>query len=150
MSNQSVAAGISLARVMAHCGGSPVGAVELLVRAIAAAPSAPEPYAALTELRQDLPRDVGRILRRCLAKDPDDRYQTAKELRNDLRSLKEDLDTGVATRAPTSSQTTQAAGLQASGPRVAACRVRALCRIPQSGPVRWASRQPIRFPSFRC
>lgn len=53
MSNQSAAAGISLARVMAHCGGSPVGAVELLVRAIASAPAAPEPYAALTELWQD-------------------------------------------------------------------------------------------------
>ena len=38
----------------------------------------------LTDLRQDLPREVGRILTRCLAKDPDDRYQTAKDLRNDL------------------------------------------------------------------
>ena len=49
----------------------------------------------VTDLRQDLPRDVGRILRRCLAKDPEERYQTAKDLRNDLRLLKEDLDTGV-------------------------------------------------------
>ncbi|MEU9602684.1 hypothetical protein AB0E06_38580 [Streptomyces sp. NPDC048109] len=53
MSNQSVAAGVSLAGVMAHCGGSPVGAVELLVGAIASAPAAPEPYAALAELWQD-------------------------------------------------------------------------------------------------
>ena len=63
----------------------------------------------ITELRQDLPRDVGRILRRCLAKDPDDRYQTAKELRNDLRLLKEDLDSGVAMRAQPSSHISQAA-----------------------------------------
>lgn len=62
MSNQSVAAGISLARVMAHCGGSPVGAVELLVRAIAAAPSAPEPYAALAELRMDQGPELKRSL----------------------------------------------------------------------------------------
>ena len=55
----------------------------------------------VTDLRQDLPRDVGRILRRCLAKDPEERYQTAKDLRNDLRLLKEDLDTGVAERAQT-------------------------------------------------
>ncbi|MFQ6853056.1 tetratricopeptide repeat protein [Streptomyces sp. 35M1] len=53
MSNQSVAAGVGLAGVMAHCGGSPVGAVELLVGAIASAPAAPEPYAALAELWQD-------------------------------------------------------------------------------------------------
>jgi hypothetical protein len=55
----------------------------------------------VTDLRQDLPRDVGRILRRCLAKDPEERYQTAKDLRNDLRLLKEDLDTGVTERAQT-------------------------------------------------
>lgn len=52
MSNQSVAAGVSLAGVMAHCGGSPVGAVELLVGAIASAPAALEPYAALSQLWQ--------------------------------------------------------------------------------------------------
>ena len=63
----------------------------------------------LTDLRQDLPRDVGRILRRCLAKDPEDRYQTAKDLRNDLRSLKEDLETGATARDQTSSQIIQTA-----------------------------------------
>ncbi|MFB7113462.1 tetratricopeptide repeat protein [Streptomyces sp. NPDC056291] len=53
MSNQSVTAGVALAGVMAHCGGSPVGAVEFLVGAIASAPAAPEPYAALAELWRD-------------------------------------------------------------------------------------------------
>lgn len=38
---------------MAHCGGSPVGAVGFLVRAIASAPAAPEPYAVLGELWRD-------------------------------------------------------------------------------------------------
>ncbi|NEB36317.1 tetratricopeptide repeat protein [Streptomyces sp. SID14515] len=53
MSDQSVAAGVGLAGVLAHCGGNPVGAVELLVGAISSAPAAPEPYAALAELWQD-------------------------------------------------------------------------------------------------
>jgi serine/threonine protein kinase/Tol biopolymer transport system component len=61
----------------------------------------------VTDLRQDLPRDVGRILRRCLAKDPEERYQTAKDLRNDLRLLKEDLDSGVAERTPTRTHISQ-------------------------------------------
>ncbi|WP_228989766.1 tetratricopeptide repeat protein [Streptomyces sp. DH8] len=50
MSNQSVAAEVSLAGVLAHCGGDPVAAVELLGRAVASAPAAPEPYAALADL----------------------------------------------------------------------------------------------------
>ncbi|WP_176710218.1 tetratricopeptide repeat protein [Streptomyces sp. Wb2n-11] len=58
MSKQSVAAGVGLAGVMAHCGGSPVGAVELLVGAVASAPAAPEPYAALAELWMDRRSDL--------------------------------------------------------------------------------------------
>ncbi|ROQ36463.1 tetratricopeptide repeat protein [Streptomyces sp. PanSC19] len=53
MSDRSTAAGVGLAGVMAHCGGSPVAAVKLLVGAMASAPAAPEPYAALAELWQD-------------------------------------------------------------------------------------------------
>ncbi|MFD8689917.1 tetratricopeptide repeat protein [Streptomyces sp. NPDC059651] len=52
MSNQSVAAGVTLAGVLAHCGGDPVGAVKLLVGSMASAPAAPEPYAALADLRE--------------------------------------------------------------------------------------------------
>ncbi|MCG8968747.1 tetratricopeptide repeat protein [Streptomyces sp. CL12-4] len=63
MSNQSVAAGVSLAGVMAHCGGSLVRAVELLVGAIASAPTAPEPYAALAELWQDRRAELKESLR---------------------------------------------------------------------------------------
>jgi eukaryotic-like serine/threonine-protein kinase len=48
----------------------------------------------LADLRPGLPRDVTKIVTRCLAKDPEDRYQTAKDLRNDLRALKSDLAAG--------------------------------------------------------
>ena len=51
----------------------------------------------VSELKQDLPRELARIIKHCLAKDPEDRYQTAKDLRNDLRSLKEDLASGEVT-----------------------------------------------------
>src|SRR5206468_9237477 len=49
---------------------------------------------ALTEIRPALPRDLWRIVRHCLAKDPEHRYQTAKDLRNDLEDLKQSLDSG--------------------------------------------------------
>ena len=48
----------------------------------------------ITELRPELPRDLGRIVKHALSKDPEHRYQTAKDLRNDLETLKEDLDSG--------------------------------------------------------
>ena len=38
----------------------------------------------MAELRPDLPRDFARIVRRALNKDPEERYQSAKDLRNDL------------------------------------------------------------------
>jgi Tol biopolymer transport system component len=48
----------------------------------------------VTELRADLPPELARIIRQCLKKDPEERYQTAKDVRNQLRALKSDLDSG--------------------------------------------------------
>jgi Tol biopolymer transport system component len=51
--------------------------------------------ASITELKPHLPRDLARIIKRCLVKDPEHRYQTAKDLRNELEALKEDVVSGV-------------------------------------------------------
>src|SRR4029079_14163697 len=48
----------------------------------------------VSDLKPELPRELGRIIRHCLVKDPEERYQTAKDLRNDLKALKEDTDSG--------------------------------------------------------
>ena len=48
----------------------------------------------ITELNRTLPRQLGRIIKRCLAKDPDRRYGNAKELYNELLELKEEFDSG--------------------------------------------------------
>jgi serine/threonine-protein kinase len=45
------------------------------------------------------PRDVDRVVRRCLAKDPLRRYQTARDLLNDLEELQQGLDPGHPTHA---------------------------------------------------
>ena len=50
--------------------------------------------ASVSQIKTDLPRELARIIQRCLAKDPEDRYQTAKDLRNDLRALRDDLASG--------------------------------------------------------
>ena len=49
----------------------------------------------VTDSNPNLPADLARIVRRCLAKDPDRRYQTAADLRNELEELKQDTATGT-------------------------------------------------------
>jgi len=53
------------------------------------------------QLNPDIPAELGRIIHRALEKDPGLRYQTAAELRDDLKRLKRELDSGrsVATSA---------------------------------------------------
>jgi serine/threonine protein kinase len=48
---------------------------------------------AATELRRDMPRHLGRVIRRCLEKDPERRYQSAIDVRNELEDVKKDLAT---------------------------------------------------------
>jgi len=43
------------------------------------------------ELNRKLPRHLDRILAHCLEKDPESRFQTAKDLRNELRSLLQEV-----------------------------------------------------------
>jgi len=54
----------------------------------------------VTELRPELPPQLGRIVRHCLEKDPEKRFQTAKDVRNELQSLREER-LGAVTTAPT-------------------------------------------------
>jgi len=47
-----------------------------------------EPAPPLTNFRPDAPDDLQRIIRRCLAKDPEDRYQTIKDVAIELREFR--------------------------------------------------------------
>jgi len=51
---------------------------------------------AMARFNYDLPPDLDRIVRKCLEKSPDRRYQSARELSVDLKSLRRDLDLGEA------------------------------------------------------
>jgi len=51
-----------------------------------------EPTPLVSEIRSDAPADLQRIIRRCLAKDPDDRYQTIKDVAIELKELRREME----------------------------------------------------------
>ncbi len=59
---------------------------------------------AVSEIRSGIPRELSRMVRRCLAKDPMRRVQSAVDIRNEIAELKRELDSGElladATPAP--------------------------------------------------
>ncbi len=57
----------------------------------------PEP---ITELNRKVPEALERIVSKCLEKDRERRYATAKDLQVDLRNLRRDREAGVVTRPP--------------------------------------------------
>ena len=55
----------------------------------------------VTDFRPELPSHSQRIVRRCLAKDPEDRYQTIKDVAIELRELRRELEgAGIDTTVP--------------------------------------------------
>jgi len=72
----------------------------------------------VSEMRPALPRHLGRIVKRALTKDPEHRYQTAKDLRNDLQGLQAEIDSGEIVVGEDARPQGAAAG-PASGPGMA-------------------------------
>jgi eukaryotic-like serine/threonine-protein kinase len=58
-----------------------------------------EPAPLIADLNPSAPPELQRIVRRCLAKDPDDRYQSIKDVAIELKELRRDL-VGIDTTVP--------------------------------------------------
>jgi serine/threonine protein kinase/Tol biopolymer transport system component len=73
--------------------------------------------APISEVNAAMPRDLSRMVKRMLSKDPEHRYQTAKDVRNDLELLQEEISSGSATpvAAPTSGSFERAAPKRRTG-----------------------------------
>ena len=50
-----------------------------------------EPVSPISEFRPDAPNHLQRVVRRCLAKDREDRYQTIRDVAIELRDLRREL-----------------------------------------------------------
>ena len=74
--------------------------------------------ASLTAIQPGLPRHLGRIIARCLEKDPARRYHSAIDLRNELQNLQREVDSGShGDSGSSSSVTTAPTPAAASGAR---------------------------------
>ena len=51
----------------------------------------------ISDLNPGMPRELARVVDRCLTKDREHRYQSAKDLRNTLEELRQDIDSGRLT-----------------------------------------------------
>ncbi|HET6670047.1 MAG TPA: protein kinase [Pyrinomonadaceae bacterium] len=60
-----------------------------------------EPAPLIADLNPSAPPELQRIIRRCLAKDPEDRYQSIKDVAIELKELRRELDgAGIDTTVP--------------------------------------------------
>lgn len=71
-----------------------------------------EPAAPLSSLNPDAPADLQRIVRRCLAKDPEERYQTIKDVAIEIKEVRRELRSVAGTEI--SSHTGSGVGSQPS------------------------------------
>ncbi len=53
-----------------------------------------------SQVNAEVPPELERIIRKCIEKDPAERYQDTRDLVVDLRRLKKDTDSGAASRLP--------------------------------------------------
>jgi len=66
----------------------------------------------VSEIREDVPRHLGRIIAHCLEKEPRDRVQTSRDVYNELRALRKEVESGTSGQ----SQVMSATSAQAPSP----------------------------------
>ncbi len=74
-----------------------------------------EPAAAFSSINPEVPPDLQRIVRRCLAKDPEERYQTIKDVVIEIKEVRRDLRAAAGTQIIIS-HTGDGVTSQSSGP----------------------------------
>ncbi len=66
-------------------GDTPISTVSSIIK---------EKPVSVTELRANLPHHLGRVINRCLEKNPEKRFQTARDVCNELEGLQKEVESG--------------------------------------------------------
>jgi Tol biopolymer transport system component len=66
-------------------GDTPISTVSSIIK---------EKPVSVTEVRGNLPRHLGRVINRCLEKNPEKRFQTARDVCNELEGLQKEVESG--------------------------------------------------------
>ena len=69
----------------------------------------------LSSAREDTPPDLDRIIRRCLTKQPERRFQTALDVRNELEDLRQRLPVATGPRGIRAGMSRQRVALAVAG-----------------------------------
>jgi serine/threonine protein kinase/tetratricopeptide (TPR) repeat protein len=72
--------------------------------------------APVMSVRRDLPRDLNRIISRCLEKNPRDRFQTARDVYNELRYVKREIESETSSSESPAWMATPAPGMATPSP----------------------------------
>jgi len=100
----------------------------------------------VTEINPTIPKELGRVIRRALAKDPDRRQQTGKDLRNELDEIRQELESGELSASTSQAAVHAAASAPRRIPWGAVAGGLALIVAVGAGLV-WSQREPASAPS---
>jgi TolB-like protein len=90
----------------------------------------------VTDLRAGLPQHLGRIIRRCLEKDPTRRYQSALDVRNELEDLQKELQVAISTGPRAAARAAQPRRWGIAAAVITASAVIVLAAVWTFGPLR--------------
>ncbi len=99
----------------------------------------------IVEVREELPRQLGRIVESCLEKNPDRRFQTARDVCNQLQALKREASTGSRQEASSVGERGRSRGAWLAAALVAAvigAGAFYLARLGSSGDVPASATEP--------
>lgn len=88
----------------------------------------------LKDFNATVPADLQRIVRRCLAKDPEDRYQTIKDVATELKELRREIENAAEIERSTAPDTASGSNISGAGDETISIRNRTSAATGEAAP----------------